>query len=647
MKRRLIIYSGKAAHSSVPTESDDYLLFWNESPIRATESSCTGHEIDFLARLEADNLANREKYLEWIHNLGATKTRGGKNVAQALQLDEATASFWWLSLIAEKSPLKSSAILEAFKLMSLERLQRDYQFQSVVLVTASRTLAACVRHYCAEVGASFQCMDCEKTESKPFAKRLPHSLRAIFWLCREFVLHVRMARRHRLITPRKNSREAAIISYFPNFESHSAQQGIFRSRYWQHLHDWLAQQTKLTINWVWIYVGSAQASYAETCRYRQRFQAMGKDNFYLLEEFLKPVDFFLAFFIYVRVMWRGWRLRRKEEVRAAFALHNSSLNFLPLFCDEWAKSFWGATAMENCLWQRKISRVLEAFSARQEWALYLCEFQAWEKILAKLWKTQAAHGALIGYQHATVGGLMLNYFHDRRTYEERTASSLPRPDFIAVNGPLTRCAFVEQGYPAKEVVEVEALRYRYINACDGALDAPLSSPRKRLLVAGDYLLENSRRQLRMLSDALSVHPREFDFEKIWIKPHPFCPVGNLIAEYDLSARVEVVDGAIGDYLPRASHVFAANSTSVALEALAMGKHAASCVSLNELNLSPLLGLAEGSLVRNVVELVEFMRLPVKVEKNGHRYFNFDRPISSLLTRGLQAPYGIRIDYSNG
>jgi hypothetical protein len=78
-------------------------------------------------------------------------------------------------------------------------------------------------------------------------------------------------------------------------------------------------------------------------------------------------------------------------------------------------------------------------------------------------------------------------------------------------------------------------------------------------------------------------------------------------------------------------VFAANSTSVALEALAMGKQAASCVSLNELNLSPLLGLPEGCLVRSAGELVEFLRLPMKVEKTNKRYFNFDRPIVHLLT----------------
>ena len=633
MNARLLIYAGVFSCLPRPV-GRDYWLRWNESPqLSKSESGAPGprHEIDFLSRLEADNLANRRAYLRWIHQLGTARTRRGQSVAQALRPAGTAASFWWLSLIAEKSPLKSTTILEAFKLMTLERLVRELRLDSLVLISSDRRLAACLERFCRQANLRFEWLCLGAGPRAPWPKRLPHLVRALAWVLREYWQRVRLARRHRLARPKQNQREATVVTYFPNFENEAAKAGNFRSRYWVRLHDWLEAQKTLTVNWIWIHVNSSQASFNDAWRHKQAFQRQGKDNFYLLEEFLKPQDLLRTLVAFLVVAWRGWRLQRDPKVQAAFSPESSALDFQPLFQDEWAKSCWGTTAMENCLWQRKFARMQEALSTRQEWGVYPFEFQAWEKVLAATWRQSSRHGRLIAYQHATVGALMLNYFHDAATFLQRGKDALPRPDFIAVNGPLAKAAFVVQGYPPAELVEVEALRFLYIKEAEASVSVVPKHATRRLLVACDMMRENSRRQLGMLTNALRhLNEDRPDFEKIWVKPHPFCPIGDIVKAYGLSPAVEVVDGNIADYLREATHVFTANSTSVALEALALHKHAAACVGLDALNLSPLFGIDEGHLIRSTNELVEFLSLPTTPPSKGGRFFNFDRSLAAVL-----------------
>src|SRR3989338_5060363 len=90
-------------------------------------SSCTSvastHSIPLL--VDEWGLYIRGDYLRWVYDLGQLSIKG-QSLQARLQLLPGL-SLWWMTLIAEKEPLKSPALFTVFKLRALERL---YQSQA-------------------------------------------------------------------------------------------------------------------------------------------------------------------------------------------------------------------------------------------------------------------------------------------------------------------------------------------------------------------------------------------------------------------------------------------------------------------------------------------------------------------------------------
>ena len=58
----------------------------------------------------------------------------------------------------------------------------------------------------------------------------------------------------------------------------------------------------------------------------------------------------------------------------------------------------------------------------------------------------------------------MRYFFDKRSYNASVSDcSLPLPDYIGVNGIRAKEMYILSGYPEDKILEVEALRYQYLN----------------------------------------------------------------------------------------------------------------------------------------------------------------------------------------
>ena len=110
-----------------------------------------GSLFSLLRYVEANSERLREKYLDLIHDLGETQIQG-KRLVEHLNLGEGF-SLWWMSLLAEKSPWKSS-IVDFIRLMALEEIVLDKRPGKFLLVSANRNLHEALKDFCKKLDIS-------------------------------------------------------------------------------------------------------------------------------------------------------------------------------------------------------------------------------------------------------------------------------------------------------------------------------------------------------------------------------------------------------------------------------------------------------------------------------------------------------------
>ena len=379
-------------------------------------------------RVEQDAGRLRQEYLDWVHELGDHQI-SGSGIREHLHLD-GKASYWWLTLIAEKSPMKSPGIYEVLKLRALERLYCSRGCRGLVLCSANGMLHRVLSGWCRRLGHAYEWRRLPRHGVRGLRERLrgaPHPVRAVAYLLQFWWQRLRRVSSGGEFPA--GGGQAAMVTYFPNIDRGLAEKGVFASRYWGKLHQVLGQGP-WRLNWIWIFAPSDECSFAEALELRRRFaqQSGGRARYFFWEEFLDGGGLLRVLGLYLRLCRCRLSLR---TIRRAFRFPGSSLDFWPLLARDWHNSLSGWAAMENCLYKVAFE-ALAAKLPRQEFSLYAWENQAWERALNAAWKG-AGHGGLIGFQHVSLRYLDLRSFEAPRSYA-LGAEAPPLPDFLAVGG---------------------------------------------------------------------------------------------------------------------------------------------------------------------------------------------------------------------
>jgi surface carbohydrate biosynthesis protein (TIGR04326 family) len=89
--------------------------------------------------------------------------------------------------------------------------------------------------------------------------------------------------------------------------------------------------------------------------------------------------------------------------------------------------------------------------------------------------------------------------------------------------------YLDGGYPEGQLVEVEALRYLYLDYVAKNRDKSKDGEKigKTFLVPGDYIEENTIRQMELLQNASKLLNDKVQF---LVKPHPACPIDASLTE---------------------------------------------------------------------------------------------------------------------
>ncbi len=572
----------------------------------------------------ADDL--KDSYLSWIYELGE-QCLDGRRLSDYFILRPGF-SYWWMTLMSEKSSYsKSPQIIDVIRLLAFEKWISTSIPEFITLESSNTLLADSIKSWCATNGVKFEWKVAKKKgSSKTFIKRifhlLPYSLKALTYLA-YYVLQRWKLRGSGVNYWRKSTGVLTFISYFFNLAPQAVKEGRYESFYWANL-PCLLQKAKYKINWLHVVVNESTAIKSDcAAKIIKQFNKSGEE---------KHIHVTLDSFLGVRVVFRILRDWLRIYISASGIYHSLTLKkwhgfeIMPFFKKDWYRSFFGIEAMSNLIMYNLLETAFVELP-KQSIGVYLQENQPWEFAFIHAWR-MAGHGQLIGTPHSTVCYWDLRYFFDNRTYDTSNGvNRMPRPDMVALNGAAAIHAYVKGGYPDDEIVEVEALRYLYLNSKipDSATDLLLAEGNLRVLVLCDYLPKNTQHQLRLLEIATSFISKEIN---IIVKPHPAHPVN---PEDYPGLKMAVSMAPVSILLLECDVAYTSNSTSAAVDAYCMGVPVVSALDSNGLNFSPLRGYV-GVLFAKYPEELSLMLTSVALTGRAYTGRNSFFTIDSALPR---------------
>lgn len=600
-----------------PPKSHNNVVLW-----RALPNEKNPNAVSIPNLIEANESALKSIYLSYVYELGEQKIHG-RRLVDHLELRPGFSG-WWLSLIAEKCNFsKSPQIDDVIRILAFTKWVGSLYPRRVTLVSANHALAESLRLWCDQSDSTFEWEAVSKSSSSlPLVRRvyaaLPSPLQEIVYLLR-YTLKRLPLRGVGLDQWRSTKGDITFISYFFNLIPEATNKSRFASHYWNHLPDVLLSQSQKN-NWLHIYSEDVLLPYAAKAadtlhRFNQTGQ--GAQNHVTLDSFLRLSIAIRALRDWVLLALKAWTLTswlRKGKGPNGY--------LWPLFACDWWESFFGPIAISNSLNFNLFEEAMRTLP-RQRIGIYLQENQGWERALIHTWRS-AGHGKLIGTPHTAVRFWDLRYFSDPRAFHREAKNAMPMPDAVALNGSAATNSYRSGVYPEGQIVQVEALRYLHL--ADKHFRTPLSVSSDHpleLLVLGDYLNSNTKKQMRFLVEAINCLPYDIT---ITVKPHP---ASSVHAEDYPGLKIWIADKPIEQLLKECDVAYTSSVTAAAIDVYLTGVPVVTMLDPGQLNLSPLRDCDGVFFVNNSIELMKtlarIMTTPLKANPK-QEFFTLDKDL---------------------
>ncbi|MDE2141113.1 MAG: hypothetical protein KGL74_09940 [Elusimicrobia bacterium] len=591
-----------------PPDAEGEVLYWRD------HAAPDGASIPRRVEDHADRL--RAKYLAFIHDLGQSRV-GGRTVVEHLSLEDGF-SLWWMSQLVEKSPFKSPGIYSSLRLLALEEVLVERKPAAVRFVGADAALARAMRRLCGNLGIGFEWSEVDSSRRgsgvRGLARLLPFALRGAIALARRS-LERSVFRGFQKPSWSPDKKAVFFCSYFAHLDSAACARGAFVSRQWGKLPEALRAEGRDT-NWIHHSMSGAGGVPAVMgLDWLRRFN----DDAGTLQAHAF-LDCYLSWRAVARAaknwLWLNrvaWRLRNVDEF---FTPNGSAAWLWPLLRDDWWTSLTGPVAAGNCVWIELFEEAMGQLPPQRK-GVYLYENQGWEYAMLRSWRRHG-HGEIVGYAHTTVPFWHLYYFNDPRDWDRTADRAMPRPDRVAVSGAPARKLLTDAGFPTKELVDVEALRY---NGLAALVPKPARvSDKVEILVLGDVSPRSMERLMENLAYAIRRLPAAWRFT---FKPHPLYDVP--LAGRPRLERVVQTDEPLDRILGRYDFVVAGNSTSAAVDAHLAGLPVVIELDGDDFNLSPLRGRRGARFAGTAEEFLAALRDAVGVSEkaDGEQFFFLD------------------------
>jgi len=596
-----------------PPTGDWITVLWSDYPY---SSSSDFISIPELVEKQAQTL--RARYLNWIFQLGEIKIKGKKVVEHMIV--RPGLSYWWMTLMSQKfNASENSQINNAIKALVLEQVVSEYQPVEIFFISKNRKLIKTFKLFTKKLDIRFKWELVRDRSKNKFRlsgiyEILPYPIKALITFLWNILKSFSISRNEQ--NNISHDGEISFIDILVHLNKRAFTSGSFKSNYWTKLVDKL-KQSKVKTNWFHNYFYQEKIpTPTKALKLLERFNS--NDSKYqhhsLLENNLSGDILFKTMKDYCYLLLISFKL---SPVNFHFKPSNSSLDFWPLFKDEWYASLRGSTAVVNCMRVSLYEKSLSSIPFQKK-GVYIQENQPWEMALIYAWK-KAKHGTLIGVPHTTVRYWDMRYFYDSRSYKHTEQNFLPTPNLVAVNGPVAKNSYLEGGYPASNIVEVEALRYLHLGKhCSKNNKTKKTNSTLTVLVCGDFLSSTSEKMLSWLVIAADSLPSG---TKYFFKPHPAYPLNT---EKFPTLSLHITEANFTELFDVCDVVFTSNITSASVDAYYSGIHVIQMLDGFSFNMSPLRGLKGGEYVRNPNELIKSLNnYKIREHMGPEPYFYLD------------------------
>jgi surface carbohydrate biosynthesis protein (TIGR04326 family) len=569
--------------------------------------------ISIFRYIEANKTALKEKYVNWIMQLGNSRING-ITVEEHLRVEK-DFSLWWMSLLVEKSIWKSPAIATALKIFALEEIILKYSPASVSLVSGNKKLQKVVKEMCAVLKKNYDYIYATRKNKHHLTLRgiynnLPLLLKATIYFTTYILSHRPFRKMEKIKWNGGERNNIFFCSYFFNIDTHKAVRGEFLSFYWNQLHE-IIREEGYTTNWLHLFVKNERIKTAD--------QAINMVNCLNANSVRQGAhvfhDQYLSFGVMLETISSYLRVyiqKKKLNVKKAFIPTGASFSLWPVLKQDWYESIAGSVAINNLLLYAIFDKAM-ADMPYQHKGFYLFESQAWERAFIIAWRRHG-HGKLFAVPHSTRSFWDLRF---QNSIKETTAS-IPEADFITVNGDASRLIFLSEHFTPERLVPCEALRFGYLTQYKEAIKKNKIEKGRpvRLLVLGDYLGTETIRMLKQLERIVHSMPFPISFA---VKPHP----NHMLYPGDYpEIQLEVVTGQIGEILASFDIAYASNTTSAAVDAYFAGLKILVSLDADQLNVSPLVGIDDVFFISSDKVLLDALNRLYEQHANSRRTDDF-------------------------
>ncbi|NOY72908.1 MAG: hypothetical protein GXP14_11125 [Gammaproteobacteria bacterium] len=602
-------------------KADGLAVYWSQSDVSKGSFS-----IPLMVEEQSRDL--RDEFICWSAGLSELPVGEG-SLASLLTSDLLNGgSFWWMTIIADRSPMRSPQIYDILKLRVLENFYIRGDYTALRYVGNDNVLSEVLERWCTKLGYRYQWVK-ERSQSpahdfKSYLKtvyyRLPFLLQGLaylgYFISMRWIWATISSGRKTQFLP---DGELAIVTYFPGIDLEAAKKGVFHSHYWGPLHG-LLEELNIKVNWIWLYSRSPQMSYRESAKFKtslnQENTRSCRERFALLEDCMDLRSLFKVVWAYLKRYWQARKITNSEQ---AFSFEGSQLNFYPVLKRDWESSLFGVDAMSTCLFAVAFRDMVKNLPKTTQKLLYLFENICWEQALLRAWCDRKL-GPSIGVLHTPSITALMNFRIYAASSQERGENGNVKavPDQVAVPGDVFRHRLIEYGWPKERLVSMEALRYFELWKAERVCRR-LPSANRILLVVTGYMREESRLQLKLLVEA-ATHGALESYAKVVIKPHPDCPIDNIMQQLTPDFFYTIETASLSELWNNVNVAYTANSTSAVIEAVIEGLPIVITGTLESINLNPLLGVSGISFVNSSVQLAEQLANPTIVDASEKFFY---------------------------
>ena len=603
------------------------LIMWN-----GYDKDLSKNSLSILNLIEKNAHDYRKKYLNWVYSLNNIKY-GNTKLIDHFKI-RPDFSFWSMTLFNEKCNfIKSPEINDSIKLIAFEEWKKDFYIDSIEAYSSNKYLLETLKDWCLKNNIIFKghlhkitSFDKKVNLPKIIFKKLPKVFQSIIWLL--LYLKNRWSQRGLGLNHWVNSKaKLTFVSYLVNLNYKKINKGDYESHFWGELPDTL-KLNGINSNWLhlWTESDNLKTSKDVVNSINRINDKTDGTQIHL------TIDSFISIKIIVKVIldWINVIIKSSQIKKAFFKNQGKGFNLSIIQKRDWFNSVYGVEAIKNILFYNLLDSAFKNIPT-QTACLYLQENQGWEFGLISSWR-QNQKTLLFGVPHFTIRFWDLRYFCDKENFKVKSFQSNCRPDKVLVNGPIAKKKLVDTEYPKDELIDVEALRYNYLNSLQDKNKKKKKKNSKgksnTILIIGDYDVNVTNKQLYDLEKSLEKTKLKLN---IFLKPHPASNVNDIILN---KLKIDFIYDKLSNILHYVDFALCGSNSSAAVDVYHYGLPLAIHVNQNTLNLSPLKDIYNEAFYSNHYELKNIMLnnfYSLSKKSNKVDFFNLNNNIPRWLS----------------